>query len=52
MTSFLAEHPGGDDILIAHGGLDASTRFNKEDHSDYAKSIRNSRLVGLMEDIP
>jgi len=45
----LAEHPGGDDVLIKNGGLDASESFKKAVHSDYAVSLRDARLVGVIE---
>jgi len=48
----LAEHPGGDDILIKYSGLDATERFNQENHTDYARSLRDARLVGRIEDKP
>lgn len=35
-----------------HAGLDASIRYTKVGHSDYAISLRNARLVGLIEDKP
>lgn len=52
MTTYLAEHPGGDDILIKNGGLDATDQFNKVEHTDYAKSLRDARLVGEIESAP
>lgn len=48
-TTFLAEHPGGDEILLKYSGLDASKPFNLQNHSPYAVSIRDSRVVGTIE---
>ena len=52
MTTYLAEHPGGDDILVRHGGKDASDYFNKMNHSEYAKSLRDARIVGAITKDP
>lgn len=48
VTTYLAEHPGGDDILLRHGGLDASAEFKKINHTPYAISLRDARLVGAI----
>ena len=37
---------------MAHGGLDATARYDKVNHSDYAKSMRDTKLVGSIEDKP
>jgi len=52
VSNYLAEHPGGDDPLINHSGKDATTAFKDQGHSEYAVSIRNSFLVGKIEDKP
>lgn len=52
MTTYLAEHPGGDDVLVKHGGIDATKKFKDANHSDYAVSLRNARLIGKMENKP
>jgi cytochrome b involved in lipid metabolism len=41
VTTYLAEHPGGDDVLVKGGGLNVTAKFNEAKHSEYAKSIRN-----------
>ena len=33
VTTFLAEHPGGDDILLKYSGLDSTERFDATKHS-------------------
>ena len=52
VTSYQAEHPGGDDVLIQYGGMDASKKFTSINHSVYALSLRDARLVGIIEDGP
>lgn len=52
VSTYLAEHPGGDDILIKHAGKDATKGFNNENHTQYAISLRNKFLVGKIEDKP
>ncbi|EGR34326.1 succinate, putative [Ichthyophthirius multifiliis] len=49
VTTYLAEHPGGDDILLKYGGKDATQRFKSIGHTDYAISIRDQRKVGMIE---
>ncbi len=41
MTTYLAEHPGGDDILLKYAGKDATKRFKSVGHTDYAISLRD-----------
>lgn len=52
ITSYQAEHPGGDDILLQYGGMDATKKFASINHSVYALSLREPRLVGAIEDGP
>lgn len=49
ISSYLAEHPGGDDVLIKHAGKDATQAFTDQQHSDYANSIRDSFFVGNID---
>jgi cytochrome b involved in lipid metabolism len=52
VTTYLAEHPGGDDILLRFSGKDATKIFksiNNSGHTEYAISIRDQRLVGTIE---
>lgn len=44
----MAEHPGGDEILLKYGGLDGTPKFLEVNHSNYARSLRNARLVGTL----
>ncbi|CAD8209932.1 unnamed protein product [Paramecium octaurelia] len=52
VTTYLAEHPGGDDILLKYGGLDGTQKFLEVNHSNYARSLRNARLVGTLTSDP
>lgn len=54
VTTYLAEHPGGDDILVKFAGRDCTAAFNQggytnNGHTDYAKSLRDQKLVGAIE---
>ena len=53
VTPYLAEHPGGEDILLANAGTDATSEFNAkengEGHTEYAKSLTEKFLVGELD---
>ena len=46
VTPFLNEHPGGEEILLDHGGKDASADFDDVGHSMDAFDIMKKYLVG------
>ncbi|CAL7939775.1 unnamed protein product [Xylocopa violacea] len=46
VTKFLNEHPGGEEILLDHGGKDASDDFNDVGHSIDAVDLSKTYLVG------
>lgn len=46
VTKFLDEHPGGDEVLIAEGGRDATEAFEDVGHSDDARALLGPMLVG------
>ncbi|XP_076763282.1 cytochrome b5 [Xylocopa sonorina] len=46
VTKFLNEHPGGEEILLDHGGKDASDDFNDVGHSIDALDLSKTYLVG------
>ena len=52
VTPYQAEHPGGATILQQHSGKDATKSFIKQGHSEYAKSLRDMHLIGVIEDCP
>ncbi|XP_060813756.1 cytochrome b5-like [Bombus pascuorum] len=46
LTSFLNEHPGGEEVLLEHGGKDASEDFDDVGHSTDALNLMNKYKVG------
>ncbi|XP_043524657.1 cytochrome b5-like [Frieseomelitta varia] len=46
VTTFLNEHPGGEEILLDHGGKDASEDFDDVGHSKDALDLMKKYLVG------
>ncbi|KOX74309.1 Cytochrome b5 [Melipona quadrifasciata] len=46
VTTFLNEHPGGEEILLDHGGKDASEDFDDVGHSQDALDLMKKYLVG------
>ncbi|CAK9819141.1 Cytochrome b5 [Anthophora quadrimaculata] len=46
VTSFLNEHPGGEEILLDHGGKDSSEDFDDIGHSSEAFELMKNYLVG------
>lgn len=45
-TSFLSEHPGGEDILLDASGRDATREFEDVGHSDDARAQLETLLLG------
>uniref|UniRef100_A0A914WLP4 Endoribonuclease n=2 Tax=Plectus sambesii TaxID=2011161 RepID=A0A914WLP4_9BILA len=50
VTKFLEDHPGGNDILMEHGGKDATEDFEDVGHSSDARVLRDGYLVGILAD--
>ena len=46
VTTFLNEHPGGEEILLDHGGKDASEDFDDVGHSTDALDLMKKYKVG------
>ncbi|XP_073967812.1 cytochrome b5 [Bombus fervidus] len=46
VTKFLNEHPGGEEVLLDHGGKDASEDFDDVGHSKDALDLMNNYKVG------
>ncbi|KNA25599.1 hypothetical protein SOVF_005160 [Spinacia oleracea] len=46
VTSFLDDHPGGDDVLLTSTGKDATEDFEDIGHSDNARDMLKSYYVG------
>jgi len=49
VTKFMDEHPGGDEVLLAEGGQDATEAFEDVGHSDEARALLPAMLVGDFE---
>ncbi|CEL59743.1 Cytochrome b5 OS=Mortierella alpina PE=1 SV=1 [Rhizoctonia solani AG-1 IB] len=52
VTKFLDEHPGGDEVIMAEGGKDATEAFEDVGHSDEARDILKGLYVGDFEGGP
>ncbi|KAH6679811.1 cytochrome b5-like heme/steroid binding domain-containing protein [Halenospora varia] len=48
-TSFIDEHPGGEEVLLDVGGQDATEAFEDVGHSDEAREILDGLLVGTLK---
>ena len=49
VTEWKEDHPGGDDILIEHGGKDVSELFRNVGHSPDANAIRPNFMVAKLK---
>lgn len=48
-TKFLDEHPGGEEVVLDCGGMDATEEFDDIGHSDDAHDILKGLLIGKLE---
>jgi len=48
-TSFVDEHPGGEEVLLDVGGQDATEAFEDVGHSDEAREILDGLLIGTLK---
>ncbi|XP_059312414.1 cytochrome b5-like [Lycium ferocissimum] len=46
VTSFLDDHPGGDDVLLTATGKDATDDFEDVGHSDDARELMKKYYIG------
>ncbi|XP_061078152.1 cytochrome b5 [Conger conger] len=46
VTSFLGEHPGGEDVMLEQGGSDATESFEDVGHSIDAREMLQQYLIG------
>lgn len=46
ITSFLEEHPGGEEVLLEQGGADATESFEDVGHSTDAREMLQQYLIG------
>ncbi|KAI9665986.1 MAG: hypothetical protein M1821_003921 [Bathelium mastoideum] len=51
-STFVDEHPGGEEVLLDVGGQDATEAFEDVGHSDEAREILNGLLVGNLKRQP
>ncbi|KAF8914357.1 cytochrome b5-like heme/steroid binding domain-containing protein [Gymnopilus junonius] len=49
VTKFMDEHPGGDEVILAEGGQDATEAFEDVGHSDEARALLPAMFVGDFE---
>ncbi|THH12364.1 hypothetical protein EW145_g17 [Phellinidium pouzarii] len=50
VSKFIDEHPGGDEVILAEAGKDATEAFEDVGHSDEARDILKDLLVGSFEE--
>lgn len=50
VTNFVAEHPGGSEIMLEHAGLDATTVFHDIGHSAEAVKILAKYYIGELRE--
>ncbi|KAF1912098.1 cytochrome b5-like heme/steroid binding domain-containing protein [Ampelomyces quisqualis] len=48
-SSFVDEHPGGEEVLLDVGGQDSTEAFEDVGHSDEAREILDGLLVGKLK---
>lgn len=46
VTQFLNEHPGGEEVLLDHKGVDASEDFDDVGHSADAQELMKKYMIG------
>eukprot|EP00298_Acanthocystis_sp_HF-20_P026989 c4854_g1_i1.p1 GENE.c4854_g1_i1~~c4854_g1_i1.p1 ORF type:complete len:134 (-),score=50.63 c4854_g1_i1:89-490(-) len=46
VSKFLRDHPGGDEILLEHGGKDVTETFIDIGHTKHARDLRETFLIG------
>ncbi|ORZ02435.1 cytochrome b5 [Syncephalastrum racemosum] len=50
ISKFVQEHPGGEEVLLDEAGKDATEAFEDIGHSDEAREILESYLVGELDE--
>lgn len=48
-STFIDEHPGGEEVLLDVGGQDATEAFEDVGHSDEAREILDGLIVGKLK---
>ncbi|KAJ4841244.1 Cytochrome b5 isoform E [Turnera subulata] len=49
VTSFMDDHPGGDEVLLSSTGKDATNDFEDVGHSDSAREMMEKYLIGEVD---
>ncbi|KAF6136218.1 hypothetical protein GIB67_001627 [Kingdonia uniflora] len=49
VTSFMDDHPGGDEVLLAGTGKDATNDFEDVGHSDSAREMMEKYYIGEID---
>ncbi|KAK8522828.1 hypothetical protein V6N13_115774 [Hibiscus sabdariffa] len=49
LSSYLDEHPGGDDVVLVATGKDATDDFEDAGHSESAKELMQSFCIGELD---
>ncbi|KAM7484445.1 hypothetical protein LguiA_000454 [Lonicera macranthoides] len=49
VSSYLDEHPGGDDVILAATGKDATDEFEDAGHSKSARELMESFFIGELD---
>ncbi|KAJ2556609.1 hypothetical protein EV175_001894 [Coemansia sp. RSA 1933] len=52
VTKFLDEHPGGEEVILEHAGIDATEAFEDIGHSEDARELLAHLLIGDLEGAP
>ena len=50
VTKFLDEHPGGEEILVEHAGIDATEPFEDVGHSTDARDMMKDYFIGELRE--
>ncbi|XP_067938340.1 cytochrome b5-like isoform X2 [Watersipora subatra] len=50
VTTFLKQHPGGDEILLEHAGSDCTTAFQEKGHSAGAVKLLAKYKIGVLRE--
>ncbi|KAF7775784.1 hypothetical protein Agabi119p4_4177 [Agaricus bisporus var. burnettii] len=50
VTKFIDEHPGGDEVILAEAGQDATEAFEDVGHSDEARALLPGMFIGDFEE--
>lgn len=48
ISSFIEDHPGGEEVLLDRAGDDMTQQFADIGHSDYARQLMKNMLVGAL----